>query len=77
MLQQACNCLLRTSCLSEVALTYRSAPPGMLVGHWQAASFDEDVPLRCRELMKVKDKHLVCRCLKHAPSKHLCLWNAV
>ena len=25
----------------------------MLAGHWQAASFDEDRPLRCRELMKV------------------------
>ena len=31
----------------------RSAPPGMLAGHWQAASFDDEKPLRCRELMKV------------------------
>jgi len=34
--------------------TVRSAPPGMLAGHWQAAGFedDDDKPFRCRELIQ-------------------------
>ena len=34
-------------------LLCRSAPPGMLAGQWQAANFEDDRPLRCRELLQV------------------------
>ena len=40
--------------MTECTCLCRSAPPGLLLAHWQTAGFAEKAPMRMRETVQVR-----------------------